>query len=110
MRTVYFLQHLYTLDKKEDITTVKSVGIYSTREKALEAVNRLAKMPGFCDSPNLIDPEVNDKQDGFYIDPYEVNVNHMETGFALWMNGDWVDDEQIPALTEMTAPKKRKKG
>ncbi len=47
------------------------IGIYSSRELAEEAVNRLKSAPGFRDSLS-----------GFSIDQYEKNADHWVDGFV----------------------------
>lgn len=69
MKNVYVLQH----ENKEDI---KFIGIYSSEDKAERAVAKLSKLPGFENSPNI----VNDG-DGFYIDKYDINETHWKEGF-----------------------------
>jgi hypothetical protein len=54
-----------------DAEDVKFVGVYSSRQKAQEAVARLAEMPGFADTP-----------DGFHIDEYRVDYDQWAEGFA----------------------------
>jgi homoserine kinase type II len=65
---VYVIQHV----RDEDLPAedVKFIGVYSSEGKAQEAVARLTPLPGFVDFPN-----------GFYVDAYEVDVDHWTEGF-----------------------------
>lgn len=81
--TVFILQHLHVIDDgseygKED---VKLIGVYSSLASAQDAVRRLASMPGFKDAPEIRNPEIDDEEDGFYIDEYEIDRDHWEEGF-----------------------------
>ena len=79
MDTVYLLQHMHVLpDGEED---VKMLGIYRTRELALAAVERLRSQPGFRDFPNIVDPEVTEEEEGFYINAYRLDKDHWSEGF-----------------------------
>ena len=49
----------------DDIEDTKFLGIFSTKEKAEDAMQIFAKQPGFKDFPKLIDG--NDIEEGFYI-------------------------------------------
>ncbi len=65
---VYVLQHIHTFgDADED---VKLIGVYSTNDRANEAIQRLKKLPGFQDLP-----------DGFSIDRYRIDVDHWTEGY-----------------------------
>ncbi len=79
MDTVYLLQHMHVLPSDEE--DVKILGIYRTRELALAAVERLRSQPGFRDFPNIVDPEVTEEEDGFYIDAYRLDKDHWSEGF-----------------------------
>ncbi|MBX9579541.1 MAG: hypothetical protein K2X87_04465 [Gemmataceae bacterium] len=69
MASVFVLQHVHTAaDGAED---VKFVGVYSCRQKAQEAVTRLAGVPGFADAP-----------DGFHIDEYRVDHDQWAEGYV----------------------------
>jgi hypothetical protein len=64
----FYLEHTHVFaDSSED---VKLIGIYSTKEKALAARERVADQPGFCDSP-----------DGFSISEIQVDRDHWSEGF-----------------------------
>jgi hypothetical protein len=80
---VFMVEHLHMLD--EDRESIKTIGMYSTREQATAAVARLRQQPGFCDSP-----------DGFYIGRWPVNQDHWIEGFAtiIHSEADGVEEEQ----------------
>ncbi|MEI7833885.1 MAG: serine kinase [bacterium] len=80
IQTVFFVQHLHTLsDGCEDI---KSIGVYSSRQLALEAVERAMILPGFKDFPKLIDPSEDDDVDGFYFDECTLDEDNWTEGFV----------------------------
>ena len=56
---VYLLEHIYELEGHDEVRTL---GIYSSKEKAEEAILYYKKLSGF---KNLLD--------GFNIDEYEIN-------------------------------------
>lgn len=68
---VWLLQHSYLLDAGEDVYETKTIGIYSTQEKALEAVGRLRETEGFSRYP-----------EDFYIDRYELDADNWTEGFV----------------------------
>jgi hypothetical protein len=41
------------------------IGVYATREDAIEAVARLALQPGFCDHPSVVDFDADTDMQGF---------------------------------------------
>lgn len=65
---VYLLTHLYDQD---DIDAFKIIGIFSSREKALDAVSTIKDQPGFRKYP-----------DSFSIDSYEVDDFFWREGFG----------------------------
>ena len=80
MTRVFLLQHLHLLN--DDDEDVKTLGIYSTRETALAAVERFRKLPGFCDTPQMADPSLPGVAEGFYIDEFEVDQDSWDEGFV----------------------------
>lgn len=70
MASVFVLQHVHS--QEDDIEDVKLIGVYSSREKAQEAVTRMGGLPGFADAP-----------DGFHIDEYRVDQAHWEEGYVV---------------------------
>lgn len=82
MMKVFVLMHLNTIDvDREDL---KTIGVYSSRASAEEAVARVRDLPGFCDNPDIRDPsdENDTEDDGFYIDAYELDQDNWTTGFV----------------------------
>lgn len=79
MQRAYLLQHLHVLPDGED--DAKVIGIYSSKEAARAAVDRLKHLPGFRDCPRIVNPENNIKSDGFYIDEYIVDQDHWQEGY-----------------------------
>lgn len=78
VRSVFVLQHLHFVDGCDDI---KLIGVYSSLSSAQKAVERLRTMPGFRDYPLLINPLVDDEEEGFYIDAYTLDQDHWNDGF-----------------------------
>jgi len=76
---VYVVQHLNLLD--EDREDVKMIGVYSSQESAEAAIRRLREQPGFLDLPKLINPDVDEERQGFYIDAYEIDKDHWTEGY-----------------------------
>lgn len=70
MKSVFILQHSYELSESGEKDT-KFIGVYSSREKAQAAIERLSLQPGFKDYP-----------DYFYIDEYEIDQDDWCEGFA----------------------------
>jgi hypothetical protein len=68
MNYVFVLQHDHEID--EDNEDVKFIGVYSTHEKAEEAVKRLITQPGFRDT-----------QEGFSIDKYDIDKDNWCEGY-----------------------------
>ncbi|NPV90893.1 MAG: hypothetical protein HPY50_08980 [Firmicutes bacterium] len=67
MKTVYVLHHSYEVDDNEN---VKLIGVYSTKDNAEAAVEKLKPLPGFKDYP-----------DCFCIDEYEIDKDHWTEDF-----------------------------
>ena len=79
MNQVFLLQHLHVFeDGKEDL---KTIGIYSSKEEALSAIDRKSKEEGFKDHPKLIDPDRDDYVSGFYLDFMEVDKDQWTEGY-----------------------------
>ena len=70
MASVYVVQHVHSQD--DGTEDVKFIGVYSSREKAQEAVARLTRLPGFSDAP-----------DGFQVDEYRVDQDHWAEGYVV---------------------------
>jgi hypothetical protein len=76
---VYLLQHLHVLPHGEE--DVKVIGIYSSRKAAQAAVDRLKHQPGFRDFPRVVNPETEERPEGFYMDEYAVDQDHWKEGY-----------------------------
>jgi len=63
----FLLQHSYELDDCEE---TKIIGIYSSKEHAERAIQRLRSLPGFRNRP-----------DNFHIDGYPVDQDHWTEGY-----------------------------
>jgi hypothetical protein len=72
---VFLVEHMHTLEGGEE--DVKIIGIYSSKEHAERAVERLRKQAGFRDTP-----------DGFTIDLYRLDQDHWADGFVTVRGGD----------------------
>jgi hypothetical protein len=64
----YVVQHVHEFE--DDSEDIKFIGVYSTFEKAEQAVRRLSMEVGFCDTP-----------EGFHISEYEIDEDHWTEGF-----------------------------
>jgi hypothetical protein len=73
-REVFLVQHVHILDDGEE--DVKTIGVYSTREAAQQAVDRVRLQPGFRDAP-----------DGFSVDLYWLDQDCWEDGFVTLPGG-----------------------
>ncbi len=82
MTRVFLLEHVHVLDDDEE--NVKALGIYSTRESALAAVERFRKLPGFCDRPQMADHSLPGPAEGFNIDEYELDQDSWSEGYETW--------------------------
>jgi hypothetical protein len=80
MKSIYLVQHLHTLP--QDGEDVKTIGVYATREDAIEAASRLALQPGFRDHPNVVDFDSDIDMQGFHIDEYEIGMDHWQEGYG----------------------------
>lgn len=65
---VFVLEHSY---ESEGCDEAKLIGVFSSEERAREAIDRLLGKPGFIDHP-----------DGFTIDAYEIDHSSWESGFS----------------------------
>lgn len=69
MTSVYVVQHTHAREGGDE--DVKFIGVYSSRDKADEAVARLSRQPGFSDTP-----------DGFSVDEYRLDQDQWAEGFV----------------------------
>jgi hypothetical protein len=65
---VFVLQHSY---EQGDCTETKMIGVYSSREQAERAIDRLREVPGFIDRP-----------EDFYVDEYRLDKDQWAEGFT----------------------------
>lgn len=73
MATMVVLWHVHAMaDGHED---TKLIGVYSTDQKAEQAIERLRAQPGFRESP-----------DSFEISDYEVDKDYWAKGFSPTLN------------------------
>ncbi len=69
MNKVYVLQHVHSRqDGEED---VKFIGVYSSRDNAHAAIERLGRAPGFSETLA-----------GFHIDEYELDKDQWVEGYS----------------------------
>lgn len=73
MEYVYYLTHTIERPPEEDDDGIQ-IGIYSTREKAEEALRRASNKLERCSS----------HPDGFVIDRYKINERDCDTGFFTY--------------------------
>lgn len=66
---VYLVEHAREINDGE--TDVKTIGIYSSEEKARAAIARTSNLAGFCDHV-----------DGFTADKYLIDQDRWEEGFS----------------------------
>jgi hypothetical protein len=69
MPSIFVLQHFR--EREDGVDDVKFIGVYSSRENAQAAEQRLRRVSGFCDEP-----------EGFHIDEYLLDQDHWLEGFA----------------------------
>ena len=87
MKSAFLVQHVHILPSgKED---VKTIGIYSSEMSARDAIKRLKDLPGFVTNPKVIDPAIDDEEQGFVIDEYTVDKDQWAEGFITMLpNGE----------------------
>ena len=78
---VFLVEHVHVLEDGEE--SVKTVGIYSSRQAAQLAVERLCLQPGFRDAPK-----------GFTIDLYWVDQDCWQEGYVT-VAGSGDADSQV---------------
>jgi hypothetical protein len=69
MASVFVVQHVHL--REEGVEDVKFIGVYSSREKAQQAVARVIHLPGFSDAA-----------DGFHVDEYRIDQDHWVEGYV----------------------------
>ncbi len=81
MESVFVVQHVHILlpQQEEDY---KFIGVYASHDDALAAVSRLVKQPGFRDFPRVVDPSIDDDEQGFHVSEYRIGKDQWEEGFV----------------------------
>ncbi|WML52220.1 hypothetical protein RCG17_22965 [Neobacillus sp. PS3-12] len=76
MRYVYVLEHSYEYEYEgEMFDEIKMIGVFSTKEKAEEVIEKYMTLPGFEDHP----------KECFHIGKYEIDkISGWEEGFIKW--------------------------
>ncbi len=69
MKSVWLVWHIHQVSKTNK--DEKLIGVYKTEADAKAAIERLHGKPGFRDRP-----------DGFWIDAYELNMDHWTEGYV----------------------------
>jgi hypothetical protein len=80
MKSVFIVQHLTVLPSGQE--DIKLIGVYRSSEAAQAAIERLRIHPGFRDHPSVIDPLMDEDEQGFYIDEYELDEDQWAEGFV----------------------------
>ena len=69
---VFLLQHTHTSeDEGDEGEDVKVIGIYSSEQRARDAIARMSTLPGFSGAGG-----------DFHISGYDVDVDHWQEGFV----------------------------
>jgi hypothetical protein len=76
---VYLVEHWHPLP--DNPSSSLTVGVYSSREKAQEAVKRLTRQPGFRDFPDILEHPT--ETGGFSIEEYELDRTWWQEGFVI---------------------------
>ncbi len=77
---VFLVEHVHTFDGGEE--DIKTIGVYSSRDSALKAVERLRVQKGFSEEPN-----------GFCIDLYILDQDSWTTGYVTTLRESLTDQE-----------------
>jgi len=80
MESVFIVQHLHILPNEQE--DLKFIGAYRSRASALAAVERLHIQPGFSDFPKVMDPTIDDDEQGFHIDEYRLDQDNWPEGYV----------------------------
>jgi hypothetical protein len=70
MKKVFILQHVRKIN--ENLEDIKFIGVYSSKEKAKDTINRLKFKRGF-----------RKYKDAFYIDKYQIDKDNWTDGFGV---------------------------
>jgi hypothetical protein len=77
---VFLVEHVHVLEDGEE--SVKTIGIYSSREAAQQAVDRSRLQPGFRDTP-----------EAFTIDPYWLDQDCWQDGYVTVGGADSLETD-----------------
>ena len=77
---LYYLEHLMVYHDYED---TKFIGIFTSREKALNTINFLSDKNGFKYAKNLVNPITDDNKSGFVLEEMEVDTFSWKEGFGV---------------------------
>ena len=80
MESVFVVQHLHVLPNGQE--DVKLRGVYRSATAAHAAIERFKIQPGFRDYPRIVDPLVDDNEQGFYGDEYSLDKDHWTEGYV----------------------------
>lgn len=80
------IKYLYSLEyipeiraKDEEAVNVKILGIFTSRRKVREAIERYKKLPGFIDKGTTFDDEYGE---GFYISYVPLSISYWNGGYT----------------------------
>lgn len=62
----------------EELGDYLLIGVYSSRDAALEAAARFGGLPGFRDHPDVVD---DTDQPGFFVSRYVIDEDHWTEGY-----------------------------
>jgi hypothetical protein len=80
MKRVFVLQHLHIINGDEE--DVKMLGVYSSREEGLAAIERFRRLPGFRDTPQMaVHTDAPGNPEGFYLGEYELDQDSWDEGY-----------------------------
>ncbi len=74
IKRVFILQHCYEYGENNEFTETKFIGVYSSQEQAVCAINRLKNKKGFKDYP----------LECFYVDEYMLDKDQWSEGFITF--------------------------
>ncbi len=80
MNRVFVLQHLHLLNGDEE--NVKMLGVYSSSELALAAVERFRELPGFRELPQMADADAPGVAEGFYLSEFQIDQDSWSEGYV----------------------------
>jgi hypothetical protein len=80
MSSVFVLEHLHLLNGDEE--DVEMLGVYSSRENALAAVERYRQLPGFREAPQMaVHTDAPGNPQGFYVNEHELDQDSWSEGY-----------------------------